>query len=659
MPLVSTLRAILLAVAVVDGLVCLYALVQTLRADRWPSAGGRSPCCARPAPARRAVPRLLAGVVVGARGPRGGDRDRDRAPGARPGAVHTWPRATPALALGAGARADRRGARRAAGGRRSSPCCGSRGWRPARPWWPGWPAHEPARSPAAGRSASCCWRPRAARRRLRRLRRSSAPNADGLDPAQHLARSRRHGPAERAAPGSRCVARTELLGPRPRPRSRPWPRSPIVTDAHVLDAESPARVTFLDRLGPPFQSTFRPHETLTAQVLAGPCGRCRRCAPDVVIQGGDLIDNDQANELALALAVLPGRPRAAGQRRTRLPRRAVRRPTPIPSTTAPTSTRRVHPGLLHARHAAVHAARARRAPWLPVLGDHDILVAGEIAPTAQTRALALGDQAVWDLPPGLTAPPSLSGGRRPGRRRALPGRAAGARAGRRASSQQRARRPQGPGPARPAAGASSSPPRRSPRCSGAAAVRPRAGCLDYAADLGAHVRVLVLDLARRARRLGRARPRRAGGLARPGNWPPPATRWVLVVSHQPLASSRGRRRRSSRCSTAHPRVIAAVSGHTHRNRIVARRTAAGGYWLISTASLIDFPQQARALRVLATADGGVAIQTWMLDHVVPGRAGHDLPRAGLPRRAGRPARRGSPAAASTATSPCTGRGCRA
>jgi hypothetical protein len=91
---------------------------------------------------------------------------------------------------------------------------------------------------------------------------------------------------------------------------------------------------------------------------------------------------------------------------------------------------------------------------------------------------------------------------------------------------------------------------------------------------------------------------------------------VIVVSHQPLVSSEGGEALLSLLD-AHPRVIAALAGHTHRNLIEPR----GHYWLINTASLIDYPQQARALRIVRTAGGGVAIQTWMVDHTFPGDLG--------------------------------------
>ena len=91
---------------------------------------------------------------------------------------------------------------------------------------------------------------------------------------------------------------------------------------------------------------------------------------------------------------------------------------------------------------------------------------------------------------------------------------------------------------------------------------------------------------------------------------------MIVVSHQPLAGSEGGDELLAILDD-HPRVIAALSGHTHRNQVAPR----GHYWLISTASLIDYPQQARALRVIKTAGGGAAIQTWMLDHTSPGDLG--------------------------------------
>jgi hypothetical protein len=86
-----------------------------------------------------------------------------------------------------------------------------------------------------------------------------------------------------------------------------------------------------------------------------------------------------------------------------------------------------------------------------------------------------------------------------------------------------------------------------------------------------------------------------------------------VVSHQPLPTSEGGDELLAILDRS-PHVIATLAGHTHHNRIQPRPTPAGGYWQIETASLIDYPQQSRALRILETTHG-VAIQTWMLDHV--------------------------------------------
>ncbi len=403
-------------------------------------------------------------------------------------------------------------------------------------------------------------------------------------------------------PGEPLLPRTEL-GP---PAEHEYPIATLVhiTDAHVLDASSPARVPFLNRLGPPFQSTFRPHETLTAQVLAGAIRSANRLRPDAVIQGGDLIDNAQRNELTAALTALGGG--------------VIRQPpyhgvqlasNADPFYYRPDLDAPRHPGLLQrATHPFPSPGLPTKTTAFPVLGDHDILVQGEIAPTPETRGLAIGDRALWELPPGLSLP-----------------------------KQQEALLANSPdGPITPtlvngflaqalAAPKQPVPADRTRRELDAGEVvarlsqgQPRTS-LDYAADIGANLRLIVLDLARRAGG--------SGGLVRPDQ---PAwlaqelhaatDKWIIAVSHQPLASSEGGDGLLSLLDQ-HPRVIAALSGHTHRNEITPRPTQTGGYWLINTASLIDYPQQARALRVTATKGGGVAIQTWMLDHVFPGDLG--------------------------------------
>jgi 3',5'-cyclic AMP phosphodiesterase CpdA len=423
----------------------------------------------------------------------------------------------------------------------------------------------------------------------------------------------------RVLPGEPLLDRTEL-GPASA-RTSVLATIAHLTDAHVLDASSPARVTFLDRLGPPFQSTFRPHETLTAQVLAGAVAAVRAQRPQVVIQGGDLIDNDQHNELEHALAALRGgtvRPGSGPRGYYGVQRASNADPFYYrPDLDAPR-----YPGLLR-EAARAFVSRGLGAPCYPVLGDHDVLVAGEIVPTPLTRSLALGDRALWELPRGLSLPP-------------------GARA-------QAATSPDGPPdpglvesfltqalagptvrvPADPArwemtlpqavttlvAGAGSEAAAGAPGLANAAAAER----LDYTLDLGPQVRIIVLDIVRRAGG--------SGGLVDPSQeaWLAAALaaageRWVIVVSHQPLQSSGGGDALLAVLDRS-PRVIAALYGHIHRNQIIPRPTPAGGYWLIGTASLIDYPQQARALRVIATADGGIALETWMLDHVFPGQLG--------------------------------------
>jgi 3',5'-cyclic AMP phosphodiesterase CpdA len=389
-----------------------------------------------------------------------------------------------------------------------------------------------------------------------------------------------------------------------------------LTDAHVLDASSPARVTFLDRLGAPFESTFRPQETLTAQVLAGAAAAIRALGPQLVIQGGDLIDNDQDNELSRALAVLGGglvRPGSGSRGYYGVQSATDSDPFYYrPDVDAPR-----HPGLLR---AAVRrfASTGLGARWCPVLGDHDALVAGELVPTSVTAALAIGDRALWDLPRGVAPPPGVR------------------------LTQGAGSSPDGPPqPVRvdqlltealhgPTVRVPADPARREltfpeviERLRRPPAVAPSGGTvpgnLDYTLDVGSRLRLIVLDLVRRAGG--------SGGLVVAGQetWlrdqlAAAGERWVIVVSHQPLASSEGGAALLAALDHA-PRVIATLAGHTHRNRIVARPTAVGGYWQINTASLIDFPQQARALRVLDAAGGGVAIQTWMLDHVFPGSLG--------------------------------------
>ena len=423
-------------------------------------------------------------------------------------------------------------------------------------------------------------------------------------------------------PGEPLLDRTEIAPAAP--LQSEIARIGILNDPQIRDEESPARVGFLDRLGAPFTTTFRPQEALSTQVFAAGVDAIAAQEPEAVLLPGDLADNAQRNELEWAAAVLNGQrvdpdsgdPGYDGVQRADNPDPFYYRP----GVDAPQQ-----PGLLSDAQQPF-TPRGLGVPWLPVLGNHDILVQGEVPPTPELQALATGDEAVerldeerlerLDVPPDSALAPQLvqnllAAGRLPGDTRTVP-----------ADPARRLVAPQEAADLLRDAAATSG-----------AELRDRTGApdrLDYTADIGPRVRLIALDVVnRQGVSRGVVAPDQRAWLAE--QLEAAGDRWVIVSTHQPLDSSVGGPE-VLELLDAHPRTLAVVNGHTHSNEITPR----DDYWVLSTASLTDWPLQGRMLRVLETRGGGAAIETWVVDVEGGGLAGQARELAHLDAQGGRP-----------------------
>jgi metallophosphoesterase (TIGR03767 family) len=480
-------------------------------------------------------------------------------------------------------------------------------------------------------------------------------------------------------PGEPHLVRSDLgINPLTGRANRRTPISAFaqITDVHVIDAQSPMRVEYLDRFddtygGAPgtglLGSAFRPQEMLSGQIAESMVGAVNRVGVGPVtgmqlgfaLQTGDNSDNCQYNETRWNIDILDGgktvRPDSGDitkwegvQDNTLLyydrhywhPDQApVARGNDIYKSTFGFPT---VPGLLDAARKPF-AATGLSMPWYTAFGNHDNLVQGNFPhSTLPLNPVAVGGLKLISPPAGLSQADLFSfiaNGQLNALLQAL-------------VLTPYVRK------------VSADPARRlldkkqfiaehfvttgGPVGHGFTAANRAAGTGYYTFDKGG-IRFIVLDTVNPNGEYNGS----IGGVQfawLKAELVAAAGKLVVVGSHHTVSSmdnpfvATGGDLEPRILGDAvlaelllHEHVIAWVNGHTHTNQIWAhkRPDGSGGIWEINTASHVDWPQQSRLVEVADNRDGTLSIFTTMVDHAGPtgynGGATSPVPLSGLAR----------------------------
>jgi metallophosphoesterase (TIGR03767 family) len=422
-----------------------------------------------------------------------------------------------------------------------------------------------------------------------------------------------------------------------------------LSDLHVCDSQSPARVEMLDRFAHPLTGirsslddegrAYRPQEPATTQVLDAMVHAVNAlsAAPfsdrpiDVAVMTGDTTDNAQGNELQWLLDTLAGRrvtPDSGdpttyeGVGSTQWFDPAYWHPDGAPEgcdddiPTAHNGFPRA-PGFLDAARRPF-AAEGLRVPWLAVYGNHDALIQGTAAIDDGSIDHATGSLKAYSLDAGVDpqAGRDLLDGIVDERTVAVLTAAA--------------TRTVTPDPQRrPLSRLDHVRAHLADGGHGFTARNAAEATAYYRHDIGA-VTILVLDtVVEHGGWQGSLDEVQVAWLS--AELTATSDRYVLLASHHTAAdlvndtAPPGAARRVLRAEVMgvlldHANVIAWINGHTHRTRITYHGEPARGFWEITAPSLIDWPQQGRMIEVLRHG-ADLAIACTMLDHagVVSGR----------------------------------------